>query len=51
MNSSDIRAHLRKGEQAVTVLEALGYVYETGLVKPQWVAPENPQDVLKAGTY
>lgn len=47
MNSSDIRKHLRKGEQAVEALEALGYEYKEGLQKPEWVAPVNPQDALK----
>ncbi|MGV8919556.1 MAG: hypothetical protein ACOH2R_17445 [Pseudomonas sp.] len=49
MNSSDIRAHLRKGDQAITILETLGYVYTTEKVsqRPIWEAPVDPQDALK----
>lgn len=45
MNNSQVRAHLRKGEQAVNTLEALGYTYD-GV---RWVAPPaKPEDALLA---
>jgi hypothetical protein len=48
LDNSEVRAHLRKGEQAVTLLTSLGYRYETPSNAPHlWVAPENPQDALK----
>jgi hypothetical protein len=48
LDNSEVRAHLLKGEQAVTVLTSLGYRYETPSNAPHlWVAPENPQDALK----
>ena len=35
ITNSDVRAHLRKGELAVRILEDLGYTYGDG----RWVAP------------
>ncbi|UAV89330.1 hypothetical protein ALEA_26 [Pseudomonas phage ALEA] len=50
MNHSDIRKHLKKGEQAVDVLESMGYKYVANdREHPHWVAPENPlNDIQKA---
>lgn len=42
MNNSEVRAHLRKGELAVTVLETLGYRFETDPANTNreiWIAP------------
>ncbi|QJD54615.1 hypothetical protein PssvBMR1_gp22 [Pseudomonas phage MR1] len=50
MNNSEVRAHLRKGELAVTVLETLGYRFETDPANANrtiWVAPEpTPEDTV-----
>uniref|UniRef100_A0AAU6W3S6 Uncharacterized protein n=1 Tax=Pseudomonas phage Ghuch01 TaxID=3138535 RepID=A0AAU6W3S6_9CAUD len=50
MNNSEVRAHLRKGELAVTVLETLGYRFETDPANSNrtiWVAPEpTPEDTV-----
>lgn len=49
MTNSDIRKHLRKGEQAVAILESLGYTYRGTSVRPEWVAPkEKPEDAILA---
>ncbi|QNJ57460.1 hypothetical protein [Pseudomonas phage Waldo5] len=38
MNSSDVRKFIKKGEQAVDVLESLGYTYvANGKEHPHWV--------------
>lgn len=48
LDNSEVRAHLRMGEQAVTLLTSLGYHYaQPSNAVHQWVAPANPQDVLK----
>ena len=40
MDNQKVRAHLRKGELAVTLLESLGYRYEQEAGTPTfWVAP------------
>ena len=40
MDNQKVRAHLRKGELAVTLLESLGYRYEQEVGTPTfWVAP------------
>lgn len=50
MNHSEVRKFLKKGEQAVDVLESLGYTYvANGREHPHWVAPVNPlNDITKA---
>lgn len=49
MDNQKVRAHLRKGELAVTLLESLGYRYEQGAGTPTfWVAPAKSElDVFK----
>lgn len=50
MNSSDVRKFIKKGEQAVDVLESLGYRYvANGKEHPHWLAPVNPIDPLIEG--
>lgn len=41
MNNSEVRKHLRKGEQAVTLLESLGYRYNCDdVTRPSsWITP------------
>ncbi|WP_443700076.1 hypothetical protein [Pseudomonas sp.] len=43
MDNQKVRAHLRKGEIAVKLLESLGYSYDESKVhlqrEPRWVAP------------
>ena len=43
MDNQKVRAHLRKGELAVKLLESLGYSYDDSEVHPQreprWIAP------------
>lgn len=40
MDNQKVRAHLRKGELAVAMLESLGYRYEEkAYAVPKWVAP------------
>ncbi|WYW04470.1 hypothetical protein Mudajogi_00025 [Pseudomonas phage vB_PpuP-Mudajogi] len=42
MNNSEVRAHLRKGELAVALLETLGYRFETDPANANrtiWIAP------------
>lgn len=43
ITNSDVRAHLRKGELAVHILEDLGYTYGTG----RWVAPVDVLQPIK----
>ncbi|WYW04371.1 hypothetical protein Kurepalu2_00024 [Pseudomonas phage vB_PpuP-Kurepalu-2] len=50
MNNSEIRKHLRKGELAVALAEALGYTFGADPEHPNrevWIAPVKPEDVLK----
>lgn len=48
LDNSEVRAHLRMGEQAVTLLKSMGYHYEQpSNAVHQWVAPEKPVDALK----
>lgn len=48
LDNSEVRAHLRMGEQAVTLLKSLGYRYEQpSNAAHQWVAPEpKPEDEI-----
>lgn len=39
MDNQKVRAHLRKGELAVTLLESLGYSYVGNDHPPRWEAP------------
>lgn len=40
LDNSEVRAHIRKGEQAVTLLTSLGYTYKTQSNAPHvWEAP------------
>lgn len=48
LDNNEVRAHIRKGEQAVTLLTSLGYVYKTPTNAPHvWEAPVSPVDELK----
>lgn len=48
LDNNEVRAHIRKGEQAVTLLTSLGYVYKTPANAPHvWEAPVSPVDELK----
>lgn len=50
MDNQKVRQHLRKGEQAVTLLESLGYTYQLNSLTPSvWVAPDKV-DALKVLT-
>ncbi|CUR50693.1 hypothetical protein SHL_00003 [Pseudomonas phage shl2] len=52
MNNSEVRAHLRKGETAVALLETLGYRFDTDPANANrkvWIAPApKPEDDLTA---
>uniref|UniRef100_A0AAU8BVK1 Uncharacterized protein n=1 Tax=Pseudomonas phage PMBT23 TaxID=3137284 RepID=A0AAU8BVK1_9VIRU len=50
MNNSEVRAHLRKGETAVALLETLGYRFDTDPANANrkvWIAPApKPEDEI-----
>lgn len=53
MDNQKVRAHLRKGELAVKLLESLGYSYDDSKVhlqrEPRWIAPAKTElELFKA---
>lgn len=47
MKNTEVRKFLKKGEDAIEALNALGYVYEEPLKgAPKWVAPKDPVDEI-----
>lgn len=48
MDLQDVRKFVRKGDDAVKLLESLGYRYESnvGNAPPRWVKPEGPLDPI-----